>query len=68
MRLQLSKGRTDVLDEVDCVRIRAKIAPYFYPKHPSFGKWLRLRMASVAENVTARALGLKPQLRVIEGG
>ena len=25
-------------------------------------------MASVAENVTARALGLKPQLRVIEGG
>lgn len=25
-------------------------------------------MASVAENVTPRALGLKPQLRVIEGG
>jgi integrase len=25
-------------------------------------------MASVAENVTARALGVKPQLRVIEGG
>jgi hypothetical protein len=25
-------------------------------------------MASVVENVTARALGLKPQLRVIEGG
>ena len=25
-------------------------------------------LASVAENVTARALGLKPQLRVIEGG
>jgi integrase len=25
-------------------------------------------MASVAENVTARALGMKPQLRVIEGG
>jgi hypothetical protein len=25
-------------------------------------------MASVAENVLARALGLKPQLRVIEGG
>ncbi len=25
-------------------------------------------MASVAENVTARALGIKPQLRVIEGG
>lgn len=25
-------------------------------------------MASVAENVTARALGLKPQLRMIEGG
>jgi len=25
-------------------------------------------MASVAENVTARALGLRPQLRVIEGG
>lgn len=25
-------------------------------------------MASVAENVTARALGLKPQLRVIDGG
>jgi len=25
-------------------------------------------MASIAENVTARALGVKPQLRVIEGG
>jgi hypothetical protein len=25
-------------------------------------------MASVAENVTARALGVKPNLRVIEGG
>jgi hypothetical protein len=25
-------------------------------------------MASVAENVTARAPGLKPQFRVIEGG
>jgi hypothetical protein len=25
-------------------------------------------MASVAENVTARALGVNPQLRVIEGG
>jgi hypothetical protein len=25
-------------------------------------------MAAVAESVTARALGLKPQLRVIEGG
>jgi hypothetical protein len=25
-------------------------------------------MASVAESVTARALGVKPQLRVIEGG
>ena len=25
-------------------------------------------MASVAENVTARALGMRPQLRVIEGG
>jgi hypothetical protein len=25
-------------------------------------------MASVAENVTARALGVKPQLQVIEGG
>ena len=25
-------------------------------------------MASVAENVTARALGIKPRLRVIEGG
>jgi hypothetical protein len=25
-------------------------------------------MASVAENVTARALGVKPQFRVIEGG
>jgi hypothetical protein len=25
-------------------------------------------MASVAENVTARALGVKPQLRAIEGG
>jgi len=25
-------------------------------------------LASAAENVTARALGVKPQLRVIEGG
>jgi hypothetical protein len=25
-------------------------------------------MASVAENVTARAFGVKPQLRVFEGG
>jgi integrase len=29
---------------------------------------LQSGMASVAENVTARALGIKPQLRVIEGG
>jgi hypothetical protein len=25
-------------------------------------------LSSVADNVTARALGLKPQLRVVEGG
>jgi hypothetical protein len=25
-------------------------------------------MASIAENVTAQGLGVKPQLRVIEGG
>jgi hypothetical protein len=29
---------------------------------------LQSGMASAAESVTARALGLKPQLRVIEGG
>jgi hypothetical protein len=29
---------------------------------------IQSRMASVAESVTQRALGVKPQLRVIEGG
>jgi hypothetical protein len=29
---------------------------------------LQSGLASAAENVTARALGVKPQLRVIEGG
>jgi len=33
-----------------------------------YARTMQSGMASVAENVTARALGVKPQLRVIEGG
>ena len=34
----------------------------------AFAHAMQSDMASVAENVTARAVGLKPQLRVIDGG
>ena len=33
-----------------------------------YAETMQSGMASIAENVTARALGVRPQLRVIEGG